>query len=434
MSGSQFDMPSLSVSAHRDPAITPNEQQRPVDQNNELQLPAQLTAPRRGRWRWVLALVAVAAAAGAYYRFFAPRTAEHPYRVSAIERRGIRQTVEAFGSLDVASRVYVPAARPGQLTSIAVRRGALVEAGQELARLDPTGAAADLNAAQTGFVASVARVDRARAARTAAVEERTRAEKLLGRGLVSASSVAAARASEAEATAALRAAEAQRDLDDQARKGARMRREETILRAPISGFVLTAIEDVGGMVGPQSGPLFVISPPLDELLLTVPVSEADIGLVRVGQSAVFSVSAHPEQRFPAQIGEIESEPQRSGSSVSYRVRLRVKNLERLLLPGMTANVTLEIAEAKEALAVREAALRFSPLETPGEKRSRVWREKAGGGLEPVDVVVGISDGAYTAVTPAPGFELNVGEEVAVGMNGSAKGSSKGGPGISLGSR
>jgi len=434
MSGSQFDMPSLSAPTQRDPAIPPNEHLRPLDQNNELQLPAQLTTPSRGRWRWALALLVVVLAVGAYYRYVAASKPEHPYRVSAVEKRAIRQIIEAFGSLDVVSRVYVPAARPGQLTSIAVRRGAMVEAGQELARLDPTGAAAELNAAQTAFGGSVARVERARAARTAAVEERTRAEKLLGRGLVSASAVAAARASEAEATAALRAAEAQRDLDDQARKGARTRREETILRAPVSGFVLTAIEEVGGMVGPQSGPLFVITPPLDELLLTVPVSEADIGLVRVGQSAVFSVSAHPDQRFPAQIGEIESEPQRSGSSVSYRVRLRVKNPDHLLLPGMTANVTLEIAEAKEALAVREAALRFSPVETPGEKRSRVWREKREGGLEPVDVVVGISDGAYTAVTPAPGFELNVGDQVAVGINGAGRGSSKGGPGISLGSR
>ncbi|MEY4546872.1 MAG: hypothetical protein RL685_3067, partial [Pseudomonadota bacterium] len=217
--------------------------------------------------------------------------------------------------------------------------------------------------------------------------------------------------------------------------GARTRREETTLRAPVSGFVLSAVEDLGGVVGPQTGPLFVITPPLEQLLLTVPVSEADIGLVRIGQGASFSVSAHPDQRFPAQIGEIESEPQRTGSSVSYRVRLRVDNPDRLLLPGMTANVTLEIAKAEETLAVREAALRFSPADTQGESaRTRVWREKPNGELEPVDVTVGISDGAYTAVTPAQGSTLDVGDPVAVGLNGSARGSAKGGPGISLGSR
>jgi HlyD family secretion protein len=401
---------------------------------DELQLPAQLTRSGTGWGRWLIGLAVLAALVGAYFRFARPSKDEHPYRTSAVEKRAIRQTVEAFGSLDVLSRVYVPAARAGQLTSILVKRGQEVQAGQELAKLDPTGAAQDLSTAQIALNASAARVESARAAKAAATEERKRLEGLLAKGLVAASNVAAARASESESAAALHAAEAQRELDRQAASGARTRREETTLRAPVSGFVLTAVEDVGAMVGPQTGPLFVISPPLDQLLLTVPVSEADIGLVRTGQSASFSVSAHPEQRFPAQIDEIESEPQRNGSSVSYRVRLRVNNPDRLLLPGMTANVTLEIAKADEALAVREAALRFSPMDVaPDPAHSRVWREKRGGGLEPVEVKVGISDGAYTAVTPVAGAELSVGDSVAVGLNGGSRPANKSGPGISLGS-
>jgi HlyD family secretion protein len=456
MSGSQFDIPSLPVTPDRnrvEAAPVKSERGRVVPAsplphspplqspgNNELQLPEQLTSPRRNRRRWLIGGAALALAALAYFRFFSPTEQAEPYRVSPVERRAIRQTVEAFGSLDVASRVYVPAARAGQLTSVMVKRGQMVEAGQELAKLDPTGAAAELSAAQIALSASGAKVESARAARNAAVEERKRAERLLEKGLVSASMVSAAREAEAEATAALRGAEAQRQLDGQAASGARTRREETTLRAPVSGFVLSAVEDVGGVVGPQTGPLFVITPPLEQLLLTVPISEADIGLVRIGQEASFSVSAHPEKRFPAQIGEIESEPQRTGSSVSYRVRLRVNNPERLLLPGMTANVTLEIAKAEETLAVREAALRFTPGEAQGEAtRSRVWREKQNGDLEPVEVTVGLSDGAFTAVTPNPGFTLQVGDQVAVGLNGSARGSSKGGsakggPGISLGTR
>jgi HlyD family secretion protein len=250
---------------------------------------------------------------------------------------------------------------------------------------------------------------------------------------VSAASVAAAKATEQEAIAALRAAESQRELDEQSASEAKLRRDETTLRAPVAGFVLSATEDVGAMVGPQTGPLFVISPPLTELMLTVPVSEADIGLVRVGQEAVFSVSAHPDQRFPARVGEIESEPQRTGSSVSYRVRLKVQNPDGSLLPGMTANVTLEIAEADGTLAVRDAALRFSPPDAaPDPDHPRVWRQRSPGELEAVDVSVGISDGAFTAVTPVGGAELSPGDNVAVGFAGSAARASTKGPGISLG--
>jgi HlyD family secretion protein len=393
-----------------------------------------MSEQRRGKRRWLIVLLVAAALVAGYFLFWSRPGPADVYRLSPVERRTIRQTVEAFGSLDVLHRVYVPAPRPGQLAEIYVRRGAMVTAGQPLAKLDATGATAELSAAQTAASASAAAVERARAARTSAAEERARLERLLERGLVSASAVTAARASEAEATAALRAAEARRDLDTQAAGSARLRRDETTLRAPVAGFVLSAPDDIGGLVGPQAGPLFVISAPLADLLLTVPVSEADIGLVRVGQGAEFSVSAYPDRRFPARVDELESEPQRSGSSVSYRVKLRVQNPEGLLLPGMTTNVTLEIAEATEALAVREAALRFSPDNSAETSRTRVWKEVSGGQLEAIPVTAGISDGAYTAVIPADPAQLAPGDQVAVGFTaGSAPKSTKG-PGISLGSK
>jgi HlyD family secretion protein len=436
MSGSQFDIPSLSVSAATETPEGTARAPRAPDPRDALALPDQLAGKRRGRLVWLLALLAAVIVGGAYFLFWRGQGPHNPFRVSPVEVRSIRQTVEAFGSLDVVNRHYVPAPRPGQLSELYVRRGATVEAGQPLAKLDASFATAELSAAKTALTASAAKVERARAARAAAAEERARAERLLGRGLVSAASVAAAKNTEQEAIAALRGAEAQRELDNQSASGAKVRRDETTLRAPVAGFVLSASEDIGAMVGPQTGPLFVIAPPLTELMLTVPVSEADIGLVRVGQEAAFSVSAHPDRRFPAKVGEIESEPQRNGSSVSYRVRLRVQNPDNLLLPGMTANVTLEIAEADETLAVREAALRFTPTDaTPDTQRARVWKQKSGNDLEPVEVSVGISDGAYTSVTPAPGAELAPGEMVAIGYAGSGvRSASSKGPGISLGKK
>jgi HlyD family secretion protein len=438
MSGSQIDIPSLSVPDARDaPGAGSHDVSVPraPDPRDVLALPDQLAGKRRSRVLWLSLLAAGAVLAAGYFFFWGRTGPGNPYRVSPVEVRSIRQTVEAFGSLDVLSRVYVPAPRPGQLSEIYARRGTSVEAGAALAKLDASFATAELSAAQTALNASKARVERAKAARAAASDERERAERLLGRGLVSAAAVAAAKASEQEAIAAVRAAEAQRELDAQSASGAKVRRDETTLRAPVSGFVLSATEEVGAMVGPQTGPLFVISPPLSELMLTVPVSEADIGLVRVGQEAIFTVSAHPDRRFAAKVDEIESEPQRNGSSVSYRVRLRVQNPDNLLRPGMTTNVTLEIAEASDTLAVREAALRFTPADAaPEAQRSRVWRQKSSGELDPVEVTVGISDGAYTQVTPAAGAELAPGDMVAVGHAGSAARASTKGPGISLGKK
>ena len=214
-------------------------------------MPDQLAGKRRGRTTWLMLLGAAVVLGGGYLFFTRSQGPNNPFRVSPVEVRSIRQTVEAFGSLDVVSRRYVPAPRPGQLSEVYVRRGTMVEEGQPLAKLDASFATAELSAAQTALGASAARVERARTARSAASEERARAERLLGRGLVSAASVAAAKNAEQEAIAAVRTAEAQRELDAQSASGAKVRRDETTLRAPVSGFVLSATEDLGAMVGPR---------------------------------------------------------------------------------------------------------------------------------------------------------------------------------------
>ena len=107
---------------------------------------------------------------------------------------------------------------------------------------------------------------------------------------------------------------------------------------------------------------------------------------------------------------------------------------RSLLSGLPWH---ERAEANETLAVREASLRFTPPDAENGSelsRSRVWRLKGSQDLEPVDVTVGISDGAYTSVAPAAGAELAPGDMVAVGFAGSSARPSSKGPGISLGKK
>src|SRR3954469_20481404 len=101
----------LAISADRNRGEAESVDNARPGTSDDLQLPEQLTKPNRGWQRWAIALLVAAALAAAYFRFLAPAKADHPYRVSPVEKRAIRQTVEAFGSLDVLSRVYVPAAR-----------------------------------------------------------------------------------------------------------------------------------------------------------------------------------------------------------------------------------------------------------------------------------------------------------------------------------
>ncbi|HTV24668.1 MAG TPA: hypothetical protein VMG12_38515, partial [Polyangiaceae bacterium] len=120
MSGSQFDIPSLSVSAAREApeggarAPVP----RPPDPRDALALPDQVAGKRRSRTSWLIAALAAGGLVAGYFFFWRTQGPSNPYRVSPAELRSIRQTVEAFGSLDVVSRRYVPAPRAGQLSEL----------------------------------------------------------------------------------------------------------------------------------------------------------------------------------------------------------------------------------------------------------------------------------------------------------------------------
>jgi HlyD family secretion protein len=399
-----------------------------------LVLPTNVARRDKARVWWAVALLVFGLLYMAY-RMLGKATSGAPlYRTEGVVHRSILRTTEAVGTLDVTQRVLVPATTDGQLVAILVEPGQEVSAGQPLARLDEKAAQRDVQTAETTLGGSAARVEQARAALAAATEERSRAERLLERGLASQSAVEMARAGEAQARALVRGAESERQLSQQGLKGAQAKKRLATLDAPVAGFVLSATDDLGAMVGPRSPPLFVVASPITRLRLTVPIPEADVSAIERGQTAQFSVPAYPGRTFTAQVDKLDVEPQREGSAVSYRVTLDVDNPERTLLPGMTANVQIELARVENALAVREAALRFAPSDAPAAPpRSRVWRATGGNDLEAVTVTPGVSDGAYTQITPQPASALAEKDQVVVGLVVGGRAGGKG-PGISLGKK
>lgn len=383
---------------------------------------------------WLLAVAAVVGAGAVFgIRALVSRKEIGPrYRTWNVERRSVTSIVEAAGQLDVPNRVEVPAPAGAALIEIAVEIGATVEAGQVLARLDARSAKTSLASARATLAAASAHLAEAEAALRGAEDARRRVEGLAAKGLASDGDLASARASEDRAKAALAGARADKLKAAEAVAAGDTDVGLRTIRAPTGGIVLSAPRWQGIVASPEKGPLFVIGNPVDVLRLEVSVGEADIGAIRPKQKALFNVPAFPNREFEAEVEQIRIDAVKRDGAVTFPVLLRASNADRALMPGMTATARIRVAEAKDVLVVREAALRFAPEGAPpAPPRSRVWRSRDGMQLEPVSVVAGVSDGAFTEVRPADGADLGPGTPIALGLTPT---DGEGGPGISLGGK
>jgi HlyD family secretion protein len=192
---------------------------------------------------------------------------------------------------------------------------------------------------------------------------------------------------------------------------------KAVIRSPIDGVVLDRKVEPGQTVAAQfqTPVLFTLASDLSRMQLQVDIDEADIGVVREGQAATFTVDAYPQRRFDAKLISLRSAPKTVNGVVTYQGVLEVDNGENLLRPGLTATVDILVAEAKDALLVPNGALRFTPPRAPppqvaarnGEIAGRVWVLQDG---KPAsrDLKLGRTDGTRTEVLAG---DLKPGEAV-----------------------
>jgi HlyD family secretion protein len=218
----------------------------------------------------------------------------------------------------------------------------------------------------------------------------------------------------------------------------------TYITAPVDGTVISRNVDVGQTVAAslQAPTLFEIAQDLTKMQVDTNVSEADIGRVRVGQPATFTVDAYPGQIFRGQVSQIRKAPINVQNVVTYDAVISVANPDLKLFPGMTANVKILVASHPDVLRIPNAALRYRPADSvmtrvsfsgsgqAGRRgqvpESTVWVLGPNGKPAPVEIKTGLSDGNYTEVT---GGDLKQGEQVIVAAfsEGGGTSASAGGP-------
>lgn len=429
-----------------------------------------------------LGLVTSVLAAGVVGYLYSQSRGNVPtYRVAAIERGPLTASVSASGTLAAMTTVQVGSQVSGQIKELLVDFNSVVHKGQVIARIDAESfeakvaqSGAEMEAAQAAVGNQQAQVERAVAdvenARATILEARAqsakaavaladaardfdRKQELFRRDLIARSDrdtaqaaresadaqLVAMRAREQAGAAGVRAAEAQLAVARAALESSRaqvkqkqavLRQasidvERTTIRAPIDGVVVSRTVDVGQTVAAtlQAPVLFTIAQDLTKMQVEVSVDEADIGRIRPHQRTTFTVDAAPTQPFAGRVTAIRKAAVTVQNVVTYTVVVAVDNPAGTLLPGMTANVKLVVAEKPDTLKVQNAALRFRPAGQPGKAvavagdgargvAAQLWRQRHDGGVEAVRVTVGASDGTATEIVAG---DVREGDKVVVGL-------------------
>jgi HlyD family secretion protein len=230
-----------------------------------------------------------------------------------------------------------------------------------------------------------------------------------------------ARANADATKAAVRSAEASLAQARAAMKQAEVNLAYTTIVSPIDGVVISRNVDVGQTVAAafQAPTLFTIAEDLRKMQVHCNVSEADVGRLKPGMTATFTVDAWPSERFSGTIHEVRFAPQTLQNVVTYDAVIDVDNPELKLKPGMTASVTVVVAQREDVLRIPNAALRFRPSaelqrQIPADFRTdpspdrRIAWVLRGDEPQPVSLRVGLSDGTVTEVVEGalqPGNKL-----------------------------
>jgi HlyD family secretion protein len=332
-----------------------------------------MTARRKRRaliQRLVIGLVVVAGvAAFMWQRSVNSKTAGPRYVTAEVKRGGLRETVTATGKFKGLGSVDVGAQISGRVAKVLVDFNDQVKAGQVLAEIDPAQLASRVEQSRAQVSAADASVRLAKATAAQSKASLARAKEMSEKGLISSKELEAAQADAERAEASVASSQSQATLSRASLRDAETSLSWSSIKSPMDGVVLARLVEPGQTVAAslQSPVLFTVASDLTQLLLYVDVDEADIGKLREGQEAMFTVGAWPSRKFPSKVVSVRNLPTAGQTVVTYQAVLSVDNKELLLRPGMTATANIVISDRKDVLVVPDAALRYSPPAPAKEK-------------------------------------------------------------------
>ena len=377
-------------------------------------------------FKWFKRLVVLAILAGAGYAAYAYFSTKKQaaevirYRTAPFVRMDLFRTVEATGTVQPIKKVEVGAQVNGKIIKLFVDYNSTVTNGQVVALIDPQVYEANYKSALGELHANQANVKKCEAQLVLAEKTLVRKKKLVDREMVPVADYDAALEARDTAIASLAAAKASVEKSEASVSQSKANLNYCTIVSPVNGVVINRSVDEGQTVvsSMNAVPLLNIATDLKRIQVEATVPEADIGNVRDGQPVSFTVDSYPGVRFKGVVTQVRMASTTTSSVVTYPVIIEADNPGGKLFPGMTANISVHVAEAKDVLAVTAAAFRYHP---PGEEAVRrpaasdeavLYLNESNAPPRKVTVKTGLSDGSFTEIRSPTDL---VGQEAVLGV-------------------
>lgn len=394
----------------------------------------------------VVACLLVAMVLAGVYAYWLNKESAVAYRTAKLEVGHLQATVAATGAVTPVAQVSVGTQVSGQIRDVLVDFNSEVKAGQLLAQIDPEtfeyrvrSAQADLDAAraavmtaQANVLAAQAQVSRVQVDLEEARRDHSRKTSLVAQNFIAKSEADKALALVNTNTEALKAVQAQVGVAQAQVKTAeanvaqreaalaqtRIDLARTRINSPVNGIVIKRTIERGQTVASslQAPELFVIAKNLSDMQVEANVDESDVGRLRTGQKATFTVDAFPGQTFEGEVRQVRKAATNVANVVTYVAVVGFANARGILMPGMTANVRVVTDQRENVLKAPNAALRVriaglesttvaeksksrentqTPLAARSPDQGRIYLIDEQGKPQAVRVRLGISDGTST---------------------------------------
>src|SRR4051812_38583532 len=309
----------------------------------------------------IVFILAVAGSAGGWY-YMRKTTKDPEVRTAQVTRGDVVQAVQATGTLEAVTTVQVGTQVGGIIEELYADFNDFVKKGQVIARLDPTILDTQIEQQRANVTRAEADIERLKVSLADAKQKFERAKALSDKNLLPRTDFETAQVNVDSAQAQIRSSEAALVQAKSQLPTAEVNREHTVITAPIDGIVIQRSVERGQTVnaGMSAPTLYILAADLTKMQINANIDEADVGTMRTGQHVTFRVDAFPNEAFTGAVKQVRLQPTTVQNVVTYQTVIEVPNPQFKLKPGMTANVSIEIARKSNVLRVPAAATRFRP--------------------------------------------------------------------------